>query len=110
MAIPKPMVVDLSQVSWDTLGLLETIQEQSQAGQRPKMRDLKRLVAGCFLDWTIEDAGKITQGESKEILDTLMAQLGNQPPASDTPSSPPSSTADAPPSGPTSASPPSAGA
>lgn len=103
--IVKPLVVDLNVVDWDTLELFEQIQEQTQNGEHPKIRDLKRLVAGMFAGWTAEDAGKITQAESKQVLDTLIAQLGGPVPnASDAPSSPPSpDTADAPPSGPTSA-------
>jgi hypothetical protein len=108
--IVKPMVVDLTVVDWDTLELFEVIQEQSQAGERPRIRDLKRLVAGMFVDWTLEDAGKISQAESKQVLDALVTQLGNPPTTNDAPSPPPSSPADAPPSGLTSASPASAGA
>ena len=57
------------------------------------MRDLKRLVAGLFVDWTVEDAGKITNAEAKQIFGSIGEQL-SVPKSSDSDSSAPSTTAE----------------
>ena len=91
MAIVKPLIIDKSQLDWDTLELLEEVNATVQAGGNPKVRDLKRLVAGVFVDWTLEDAGKITSGEAKEVFEAIKDQFA-LPKASATESSPPSTT------------------
>lgn len=92
MAITKPLVIDKAQLDWDTLELLETVQAAVQGGDAPKFADLKRLIAGLFVGWTVEDAGKITQAESTQIFEAVKEQLA-LPNASATSSSPPSTTA-----------------
>ena len=89
--IVKPLIIKLDEVSWDTLEILETIQAKTQAGEQPRIGELKPLVAGLFDGWTIEDAGKITRGEGQQIFDAIKEQLG-VPKSSDTDSSAPSST------------------
>lgn len=93
MAIVKPLIINKDELDWDTLELLEDVQALFKAEQAPRVRDLKRLVAGLFVDWTVEDAGKITNAEAKHIFESIGEQL-SVPKSSDTDSSAPSTTAE----------------
>lgn len=91
--ITKPLTIDKTALDWDTLELLEDIQAQFQAGETPSVRALKRLIAGLFVDWTLADAGKITNAEAAQIFAAIGEQL-SVPKSTDTASSAPSTTVD----------------
>ena len=93
MAITKPLIINKDELDWDTLELLEDVQALFKAEQAPRVRDLKRLVAGLFHDWTLEDAGKITNAEAKQIFESIGEQL-SVPKSSEADSSAPSTTAE----------------
>ena len=78
--ITKPMIVDVPSLTWDALELLELLQEKAAAGEQPKVREMKQLVALVFTDWTLDDAGKITQAETKQVFDSIMAAFQDTPP------------------------------
>lgn len=91
MAITKPLIIDKSKIDWDTLELLEDISARMQSGEQPKVRELKRLVAGVFVDWTLEDAGKITSEEAPAVFEAIKNGM-TVPKASASDSSAPSTT------------------
>jgi hypothetical protein len=78
--IAKPLIIDLENMSWDALEMLETMQERAAAGQQMKIREMRDLVAAVFVDWTREDTGKITQGETKQIFDAIVQAFQEQAP------------------------------
>ena len=76
----------------DTLELLETVHAKAAAGEPLAILELKALIAGLFVDWTLADAGQITQRVSEAIFAASQEQLG-VPKSSASDSPPPSTTA-----------------
>ncbi|MBK9711564.1 MAG: hypothetical protein IPO81_09610 [Kouleothrix sp.] len=82
--IVKPLIVDVPNLSWDALELFELLQEKVAAGERLRIREMKQLIGHVFTDWTVEDAGKITQSETQQVFDALVAAFAEQAPPKET--------------------------